>query len=829
MVQSTEKLYKIFKLEAELNYQNRAVVGGLEKFTDSWAGEARAEGVDEALIQQASKIMKNYINLPTEDRAAALREIGRILDVAGIKHLPDSSEESEKPAEPPAQASQKPPAPRKPAVKKSRGTTTKRQAAPAPLPASDALQGLKAPTTIVRGIGDKQAELLAKLGLNTVEDMLYNFPFRYDDYSEMKLIQDLKYGEEVTILAYVKSIKTFKTPNSKRKITQAIVTDSTGALQLMWFNQEYQMRYLRKDMFLSISGKVEQYMGRLVMYHPEYEQVEKQQLNTNRIVPVYGLTAKLSQRWLRRTMHNVVSYWAPKIPDFVTEYILANAELMDLSTALMQIHFPDDKPSLTKARYRIAFDEIFLLQLGVLRQRHDWVSLTSRTYEVDEDWLVQRFEKLPFKLTDAQLHALADIRKDLASGHPMNRLLQGDVGSGKTIVAALGMGMVVKNGAQVAIMAPTSILAEQHYASLKRLLISEDDNAFIQENEIRLLIGDTPANEREEILAGLADGTVKILVGTHALIEGPVAFKDLQMVVVDEQHRFGVAQRAALREKGENPHLLVMTATPIPRSLALTIYGDLDLSVMDEMPAGRQPVSTHILYPTERERVYTLIKSQVKEGHQAFIIYPLVEQGENEEQMAAVEEQERLQKEVFPHLRVGLLHGRLRPEEKETVMKQFRDKELDVLVSTSVVEVGVDIPNATVMLIEGANRFGLAQLHQFRGRVGRGNDKSYCILIPETKDAAENERLLAMESTNDGFELAEHDLNQRGPGEFLGTRQSGYTNLRLANLTDIHLIEKAAHYAKLVFENDPELTAPEHQLMLNALNHFWPVGEGDLS
>lgn len=301
------------------------------------------------------------------------------------------------------------------------------------------------------------------------------------------------------------------------------------------------------------------------------------------------------------------------------------------------------------------------------------------------------------------------------------------------------------------------------------------------------------------------------------------------MIVVDEQHRFGVAQRAALREKGENPHLLVMTATPIPRSLALTIYGDLDLSVMDEMPEGRQPVSTHIVYPTERERIYTLIRTQVEEGHQAFIIYPLVEQGENDENMAAVEEQQRLQKEIFRNLKVGLLHGRLRPEEKETVMRQFRDKDLDVLVSTSVVEVGVDIPNATVMVVESANRFGLAQLHQFRGRVGRSSDKSFCILIPETKDAAENERLLAMESTTDGFVLAEHDLNQRGPGEFLGTRQSGYTGLRLANLTDIHMIEKASQYAKQVFENDPDLTAQEHQLMLDALKHFWPESEGDLS
>jgi ATP-dependent DNA helicase RecG len=827
MVQSTEKLYKIFKLEAELNYQNKAVVGGLEQFTDSWMGDARAEGMDEALIQKVSKILKQYGNLSTEQRADSLKEVGKILDVAGIKHLPESSPEPAAPAPAKAASPRKQPA-SKPAAKKSRGSTTRRHNGPTPLPVSDTLQGLKAPTTVVRGIGDKQAALLSKLGLNTVEDMLYNFPARYDDYSQMKLIQDLEYGEEVTILAYVQSIKTFRTPN-KRKITQAVVSDSTGAIQLMWFNQEYQMRYLRKDMFLSISGKIEQYMGRLVMYHPEYEQVDKQQLNTQRIVPVYGLTAKLSQRWLRRTMHNVVSYWAPKVPDFVTEYILADAELMDLSTALMQIHFPEDKPNLGKARYRLAFDEIFLLQLGVMRQRQDWEKLESRTYAVADEWLTKQYEQLPFQLTGAQQKALADIRKDLTSGHPMNRLLQGDVGSGKTIVAALGMGIVIENGSQAAFMAPTSILAEQHYASLKRLLVSEAEDAFLHENEIRLLIGDTPASEREEILAGLADGTVKVLVGTHALIEDPVMFKDLQMVVVDEQHRFGVAQRAALREKGENPHLLVMTATPIPRSLALTLYGDLDLSVMDEMPAGRQPVSTHILYPTERERVYTLIKSQVEEGYQAFIIYPLVEQGDNEDQLAAVEEQERLQKEVFPRLRVGLLHGRLRPDEKETVMKQFRDKELDILVSTSVVEVGVDIPNATVMLIEGANRFGLAQLHQFRGRVGRGEGKSYCILIPETKDAAENERLLAMEKTNDGFVLAEHDLNQRGPGEFLGTRQSGYTNLRLANLTDIHLIEKAAHYAKQVAENDPDLTAPEHQLMLKALDHFWPVGEGDLS
>jgi ATP-dependent DNA helicase RecG len=791
MYRSIETLYKIFKLEAQLNYENKAVVGGLEKLADTWVGEARAEELDEDAVQKTIAILKRYPQLDTPARADALKQVGKILDVAGMKHLPASPAERA-----PQAATETQPArsdkPASQAAPAKRGSTRKRRAGPAPLPDIVNEQGLNAPTTAVRGIGDKQSALLEKLGLLTIEDMLYYFPFRYDDYSELKPIRNLEYGEEVTILAWVKSIKTFQIPNKKRKVTQVIVSDSTGSIQLMWFNQPYQTRYLRKDMFLSISGKIEQYMGRLVMYHPEYEQVDKQQLNTNRIVPVYRLTAKLSQRWLRRIMHNVVSYWSPKIPDFVTEYILEDADLMDLSTALMEIHFPENKSNLKKARHRLAFDEIFLLHLGMLRQRYEWTHEDSQVFKVSDEWLANRAMQLPFELTSAQLHALDDIRDDLASGHPMSRLLQGDVGSGKTVVAALGMSVVLENGAQGAFMAPTSILAEQHYASLQRILANaEDKSACLRPEEIRLLIGDTPAAEREDILAGLADGSVKVLVGTHALIQDPVQFQNLQYIVVDEQHRFGVAQRAALREKGENPHLLVMTATPIPRSLALTVMGDLDISVIDELPAGRQPVQTHILYPTERERVYTLIRSQAEQGHQAFIIYPLVEQGDRDETLAAVEERDRLQKDIFRRLKVGLLHGRLNPAEKEEVMRKFRDKEYDILVSTSVVEVGVDIPNATVMLIEGANRFGLAQLHQFRGRVGRSADQSYCILIPEKKDQAENERLQAMEKTTDGFVLA--------------------------------------HYARQVFDNDPTLSAPEHQLMSDALDHFWPADEGERS
>jgi ATP-dependent DNA helicase RecG len=831
MQRSIEKLYKILKLEADLNYTNKAVVGGLEKLTERWQGEARAEGLPEDKIQMVALIFNQYEHLSIQERAQALKKVGHILDNPGIKYLSEP-ETQKQPAkiknteQPKHDQTKDTPL----SARKGRISTQKRSESRPSVPDNAVPESLSSHTTIVRGIGQKQAELLEKIGINNVEDMIYYFPRRYDDYSELKLIKDLSYGEEVTIIAWVKNINTFTSRNKNRKIIQVLVSDKTGTIQLMWFNQDYHLRYFRKDMFLSISGKIEQYMGKLVMYHPDYEQIDQQQLNTKRIVPVYSLTARLSQRWLRRVMFSVITYWAPRIPEFMTEYILEDANLMDLSTALKEIHFPENHTNLKKAHYRLAFDEIFLLQLGVLRQKYEWTNQEGHKYQVDDNWLEERISILPFQLTNSQIKALADIRKDLESGGPMNRLLQGDVGSGKTVIAALGVSIVAKTGAQAAYMAPTSILAEQHYTILKRLLANpEDENAVLNEDQVRLLIGDTPAREREEILLGLAEGQIKLLIGTHALIESPVVFKDLQIVVVDEQHRFGVSQRAALREKGDTPHLLVMTATPIPRSLALTIYGDLDLSVMDEMPPGRQPVDTHIVYPIERERIYNLVRSQVEKGHQAFIIYPLVEQGENEEVLAAVQEQERLKAEVFPKLRVGLLHGRLRPDEKESVMRQFRDRQFDILVSTTVIEVGVDIPNATVMVIEGANRFGLAQLHQLRGRVGRGTDQSYCILIPQTSDAAENERLLAMESTNDGFVLAEHDLRQRGPGEFLGTRQSGYANLRLANLTDVHLIEKARKYAEQVFNNDPNLSASEHQLMLAALEHFWPNKEGDVS
>ncbi|NUM44414.1 MAG: ATP-dependent DNA helicase RecG, partial [Anaerolineales bacterium] len=750
------------------------------------------------------------------------------------------------------------------------------------------IAALNAHLTVLSGVGPKHAKSLEKLNLTTLGDALYFFPRRYEDYSQLKPINRLWYGEEVTVIGVISEIAVRPTRGGKVQMVEALLSDGSGSLRVNWFNQPWLVEQLRGKS-VALSGKIEQYLGRLIMKGPAHETLDKKSLHTNRIVPIYPLTTDLTQKWLRQTLHQVVTYWAPRVRDYMPERIRRAAGLLPLQTALLQAHFPDTLEKLEAARHRLGFDEIFMLQLGVLRQRRQWTDRTARTFETPLTWLYSQFARLPFTLTGAQKRAIDDLRTDLNSGRPMNRLLQGDVGAGKTAVAAMGVAMVVQHGAQAAIMAPTSILAEQHYRGLSRLLAGESapqvepepetpphaedepraetapllDPAPVSAGEplpdpitpsvsdtpasdmpvsdtsigapplrpeqIRLLIGSTPESEKAEIRAGLASGEIKLIIGTHALIEDPIQFADLQFAVIDEQHRFGVNQRAALREKGNNPHLLVMTATPIPRSLALTVYGDLDLSVLDEMPPGRQPVGTHILFPLERERAYRLIRREVEAGRQAFMIFPLVEESENSEAKAAVDEHEHLQKVIFPNLSLGLLHGRMRPDEKDDVMRRFRDKEHQVLVSTSVVEVGVDVPNATVMIIEGANRFGLAQLHQFRGRVGRGQEKSYCILIPDSDNQAENERLNAMTQTNDGFELAERDLKQRGPGDFLGTRQAGFSELKMASLTDVRLIEKARRHAQDLFAVDPDLTDPEHHFLTRAVSRFWGEGDGDIS
>ncbi len=876
MQSSLEKLRKFFRLEAENKYANTAVIGGLAKILDFWEAEARNEGVPEELVQLVAMRLRDYDRLTPTSRADTLKGVWkRIQGQTGETDMPSPvyTEDSTKPEQvssapnlteaalaaavpseetpqaaipvsnPASAPSRPPPSSPKPSSQQRPAQAPRpapRREAPVvrrpPPPRASTYPGaqtsqtpvaLNASLTVLQGVGPKNAATLEKLGLQTLGDMLYYFPRRYDDYSQLKPIRDLFYGETVTVVGTVDSIVSRPIRGGKMQIVEVVISDGTGALRISWFNQPWLANRISEGMAISVAGKIEQYLGRLVLNSPDWEPVETENLHTNRIVPVYALTANVTQKWLRQLMGQVINYWAPRVSDPLPEAVRQAAGLYGLGEAIHQAHFPDSQETLKKSRERLAFDEIFYLQMGVLSQKRDWQAVVGRIFDVPEEWLKERIAALPYTLTAAQQRAIDDICVDVGSGRAMNRLLQGDVGSGKTVVAALAAAMITRSGAQAAVMAPTSILAEQHYRNLNQLL--SDDGALSVE-QIRLLVGDTPDAEKKDIYEKLAAGEVKVVIGTHALLEAPVTFKDLEMVIIDEQHRFGVEQRAILRNKGTNPHLLVMTATPIPRSLALTLYGDLDLSIMDEMPVGREPVSTFVLTPQERERAYSLVRTQVTAGHQAFIVYPLIEESEKLDAVkAAVDDHERLSKEIFPDLKLGLLHGKMKPDEKDKVMADFRDRKFDILVSTTVIEVGVDVPNATLMLVEGANRFGLAQLHQLRGRVGRGGGESFCLLIPAQADAAENERLQAMAQTNDGFKLAELDLQQRGPGEFLGTRQAGYASgLRMASLTDVVLIEKARAHAAAIFEKDPELKAPEHTLLAETTNRFWG-NKGDVS
>ena len=829
MPSSIDKLQKFLKLEVDRSYDNRAIVGGLDKILPWWVKEASAEGLNEAVIQGAVSMIQSYAAQDVQDRAECVTKLLKVLDLPQpARSMATPPQETTTQKSPIVQIPVKPAAPVGPNPTQTSTTSTIRPSTPRP---ATTPIGLNAPLTVLPGIGPRNSQLLQSLGLNTLEDLLYYFPRRYDDYSKLKPIDQLKAGDELTILGTIQSIFSRDIRGGSSKMTEAVLTDGTSFIRLTWFGSAWLITEYHPGDQVAVSGKVDLYLGRLVMNHPEIEHLEREQLHTNRIVPVYSLTSGISQKTLRRTMFQTIPFWSERVTDFLPLTIQNNTNLINLQTALQQIHFPENQEMLAAARSRLAFDEIFLLQIGVLAQKRNWQAGAAEIFTTSADWLDAQFARLPYQLTHAQLRSLEEIRLDLASGKPMNRLLQGDVGSGKTVVAALSIAMLTQTGAQAALMAPTSILADQHYRTLLRMLTEDQPGrpTPLKPAQIRLLIGDTAESEKKEIVSGLEDGSILLIIGTHALIESPVIFKHLQLVIVDEQHRFGVAQRSALRSKGDNPHLLVMTATPIPRSLALTIYGDLDLSVMDEMPAGRLPIETHILSPLERERAYALISSQVEKGFQAFIIYPLVELGDKDEGQAAVEGRDQLQKDIFPHLKLGLLHGRMKPEEKDKVMERFRNNEFQILVSTSVVEVGVDISNATVMLVEGANRFGLAQLHQFRGRVGRGAAQSFCLLIPETEDAVENQRLAAMAETNDGFVLAEKDLQQRGPGDFLGTRQAGFAELRLASLMDIRLIEKARQQAQIIFAMDPELNLPEHSLLRDTYLRFWGAGKGESS
>ncbi len=834
-----EKLEKILRLEKSQGYQDKAVIGGFANFARVWHGEARGESQGETGIQEVEEIttlLASYGSAVHERRVEIINDIlGRIDTDPGARTAPRRPP-PQKPgsaaamaAEAPGRATEPPPTEGEAPLK---GPEPPSPTVPTPPPpAKRATSGLEAPVSTLPGVSTAYTSRLQRLGIETIKDILYHFPHRYDDYTTLKPINRLEYGEETTVIGTIWETRTQQTRGGSTIVT-SVIADASGTIEAVWFNQPYLVRQLRAGRRIVLSGKVDEYLGRLRLQSPAWEPLEKELIHTGRLVPIYPLTRGITSRWLRRLVKRVVDHWAPRLPDHLPQAIRESAGLLDLTAALQEIHFPGSQEAAREARRRLSFDEFFAIQLGMLHQRQKWQSQPGTPVPSDQALLDALVKSLPFALTAAQERSIQQILADLAKPSPMSRLLQGDVGSGKTVVAAVAMLMTVAAGKQAALMAPTEILAEQHYRTISELLANATELGLGRPISIELLTGGLGRVERRQVYTGLASGESDIVVGTHALIQEHVTFNDLAMVVVDEQHRFGVLQRSTLRSKGAAPHTLVMSATPIPRSLALTLYGDLEVSVIDELPPGRQPIETRWLLPAERERAYAFLRSQIEKGRQAFILYPLIEGSDKVEARAAVVEYERLQQKVFPSLRLGLLHGRLKSGEKDEVMDRFRAGEIDILISTSVVEVGIDVPNATVMLIEGADRFGLAQLHQFRGRVGRGVFQSYCLLLsdstspddPQTRTTWE--RLKAIEETEDGFVLAEKDLELRGPGDFFGVRQSGIPTLRLARLSNVRILEQARAEAQALFAKDPTLSLPEHEALAEQVSRFWQAGDG---
>ncbi len=813
---NAEPLRKILELEHKKGYVDSAVIGGLDRFLRNWAGQAVESISSPKLLNRFHRlhlVNSGYASLTREQRKQWVNSVLGLLaelELAGREkgELPPESTTPSRAAHPPS----------RPPLRRQR------------------METVESPITAVRGVSSNIATKFLRLGVNTIRDLLYFFPHRHLDYSQRKFISQLVEGEEQTIIAHVWQAQDIMLGG--RRSTEAIVGDETGNVRVVWFNNPYLAKKLRTNTRVVISGRVSLFNGRHVFESPEWELAEDKELvHTGRLVPIYHLTQGLHPRQVRQLMKRVVDQWAWQLDDFLPPELKQRCQLLDLPQAIGQAHFPEDEALKAKARTRLAFDELIILQLGVLGRKHDWQdSQPGNPISGDRQVLEAFLAALPFELTAAQRKVLQELLDDLQEAKPMSRLLQGEVGSGKTVVATAGLLAAAASGYQGAFMAPTEILAEQHFASicrfLSRVVPPEPEEGYLHSYSgllsrpltVALLIGDITQVKKRGLHERISSGEIDIIIGTHALIQKEVEFHQLGLVVVDEQHRFGVTQRSALRQKGFNPHVLVMTATPIPRTLALTLYGDLDLSVIDQLPPGRQVIKTKWLKPAQRESAYAFTRQQVAGGRQAFIICPFVEESEVIEAKAAVAEYERLSREVFPDLRLGLLHGRMSAVEKDKVMRRFHSGELDILVSTPVVEVGIDVPNATIMLVESADRFGLSQLHQFRGRVGRGQEQSYCMLLAENPSQVGRERLDIIEKVHDGFQLAEEDLKLRGPGEFFGTRQSGLPNLRMAKLSDIALLELARSEAIRLFEKDPGLEKPEHKLLAKELAQVWQQG-----
>jgi ATP-dependent DNA helicase RecG len=708
----------------------------------------------------------------------------------------------------------------------------------------------------VKGVGPKLATLLAALDIKTVEDLLRHYPRRHLDFQNRLLIKDLKMGEEVTIFGSIRSVSAFQSKRGNMSILSTIISDGTGSILVIRFVGGKSNKYLLdrykaqfpKGAQVLASGVVErdEYSHKLKLKNAEVEILSlegggelsggqgqdnpafegasdnssgsiagniansisshiPESIHAGRLVPVYSLTEGLSLRHLRNVIHNALSAYGSQIEDLLPDSVRETYGLMPLREAFFNIHFPDHPEQKDEARRRLVFDELFAIQLQMAHRRYQFElreDALSLRYVPGPDSLVERLRRsLPFTLTAAQARVFGEIARDLGSNKPMHRLVQGDVGSGKTVVALMAFMVAIENGYQGAMMAPTEILAEQHFRQFQRLVTPLGLKCV-------LLLGKQGQKERREVRQELVSGQAHIAVGTHALIEDDVEFQKLGLIIIDEQHRFGVKQRARLKAKSENPELLTMTATPIPRTLALTMHGDLDVSEIDELPPGRKAIKTELFRPSQKKEVWKRVHEEIGKGRQAYIVFPLIEESETLAAKAATQEFEKLSVGEFKNFKLGLMHGKLKPQEKDAVMDAFRQGEYQILVSTTVIEVGVDVPNSTVMVIENADRFGLAQLHQLRGRVGRGGDQSYCFLVSELKSEATRDRLEILTQTNDGFVVAEKDLEIRGPGEFIGYRQSGLPDLILADLVkDAKILEEARNAAISVMRADPELSA----------------------
>ncbi|HTM27405.1 MAG TPA: ATP-dependent DNA helicase RecG [Vicinamibacterales bacterium] len=701
---------------------------------------------------------------------------------------------------------------------------------------------LQASLQYLKGVGPRRAADLRHVGLSTIEDLLYRFPTRYEDRSRFQTIASLKPNVPASVSGEILSCGIRPTRRPRFKIFEMLVRDATGSLRAIWFNQPFLKDVFHPHQRVILYGKLELNSYGLQMQSPQYEILGDDEadgegaddsstspLHVGRIVPIYEKTGQLTTKLQRALVHQALQTLPPELPDPLPAAVRRRQQLIDRRDALEQVHFPGPDAALadlnafrSPAHRRLIFEEFFLFQLGiVLRRRRADAERKGRAVVVTDATREAVRRVLPFKLTGDQKTVIREIVADMQRPQPMNRLLQGDVGSGKTIVALMAALVAMENGLQVAFMAPTEILAEQHYFNIRRLL---EQSRF----RIALLTGATPARKRRESLAELAAGSIHMVIGTHALVQEDVAFHELGLAVIDEQHRFGVLQRATLRAKGLHPDVLVMTATPIPRTLALTTYGDLDVSIIRELPPGRHPIATTARPESRRDEVHAFVRREIEQGRQAYIIYPLVEESAKVDLRAATEMADHLSQDVFPDLRVALLHGRLKQDAKDRVMNAFVRGEYDVLVSTTVVEVGVDVPNASVMVVEHAERFGLSQLHQLRGRVGRGAHKSYCILLYQSPLSEQGrERLKALTDTADGFEIAERDLELRGPGDFFGTRQSGVPTLRVGDLLrDRALMEDARREAVAALDDPRQAEALTALVSTTWEQRFGLVGIG---